>query len=150
MVTAFYKERRIRMNLIPVLNLGLVEALNRTKLSMLSRSKITDDNGNVTGYRAIILVTEDNNRYVKRDGEVVEGPNSLETFRIQVNSANMPNGTGMIPDVQLVHPTIVSNYATSQIGSTFAQIHVTIVCDNVQISNKGSLHQSPLKKDGGQ
>lgn len=144
------KERRIRMNLIPALNLSFAESIKRTKLSMLSRSKITDDQGNIIGYRATLLVVEDHNKYVKRDGEVVEGPNSLQTFNVQVNSSNVPDGNGMITNIQLVNPRIVSNYAASQTGSTFAQIHVTIICDDINIGDgREQQHQSFSKIKGG-
>lgn len=135
------------MNLIPALNLGISGSLKRTQMSMLSRSEVTNDNGDVIGYRATVLVTEDNNKYVKRDGEVVEGPNSLQTFTVLVNSNNMPKGKGMISNIELIHPRIVSNYATSQLGSTFAQIHATIVCDDIRTGENRGQHQI-LKKDG--
>lgn len=137
------------MNLIPALNFGLAESLKRMQLSMLSRTAITDDNGKTTAYRATILITEDRNRYVKRDGEVVDAPNSLQAFNVQVHSSNVPEGNGMISNIQLVNPRIVSNYATTQAGSTFAQIHVTIECDDVRIlANNGMQRQQPQRKEG--
>lgn len=135
------------MNFIPALNLGISESLKRTKMSMLSRSEVTNDNGDVIGYRATVLVTADNNKYVKRDGEVVEGPNSLQTFTVQVNSNNMPKGKGMISNIELINPRIVSNYATSQPGSTFAQIHATIMCDEIRFSENLRQH-STVRKEG--
>lgn len=135
------------MNSIPFLNLGVSEGLKHMKLNLLSRTEITDDNGNVMGYRANILVVEDRNRYVKRDGEVVEGPNNLQTFSVQVRSPKIPEGNAMIPDVQLVNPLIVSHYATSQTGSTFAQIHSTMMCDEIRF-NENIRQHSTLKKAG--
>lgn len=136
------------MNLIPFLNLGISEGLKRMQLNLLSRTVVTDDNGKTTGYRANILVIEDRNRYVKRDGEIIEGPNNLQTFNIQVHSSNIPKGNNMVPNVQLVNPRIVSNYATTQAGSTFAQIHSTIECDDVRIPANNVMQRHSLKNGG--
>lgn len=138
------------MNLIPAMNFGLTESLKRIKLSMLSRTPINNDEGNTTGYRATLLVVEDHNKYVKRDGEVVEGPNALQTFNVQVKSPNIPEGNGVLNDVLLINPRVVSHYATSSANSTFAQINTTIMCDDIRIGdNRVQQHHQLPKKDGG-
>lgn len=120
------------MNFISAINLGLNESLHRSNLSLLNRTAITDNDGTIIGYRATILVVADSNKYSKRNGEVVEGPNALTTFSVQVQSTDVPQGNQMIPNVQLIKPRVASLYATSQPGSTYASIHSTILCDAIR------------------
>lgn len=123
-------------NLIAFLNNGTKSTFEKMTLALLSTQVIRDDEGKTIAYRAEILPLTDKNKYVKRNGEVVNGPNALHTFNITVNSQNLPENHGMIEGIKLMNPRFVSAFATSQTNSTFATIRTTMVCDNIIFPDK--------------
>ncbi|WP_283586430.1 hypothetical protein [Limosilactobacillus vaginalis] len=130
-------------NIITFLNQGVKSTLNSMALALLSCHEIKDDNGQVAGYRAEVLPLSDSSRYVKRDGEIVDGPNALHSFNVIVNSTDIPENKGMIQGIKLINPRFVSAFATSQLNGTFATIGTTLVCDNIVLPNT----QQPKRGD---
>ncbi|WP_283584179.1 hypothetical protein [Limosilactobacillus difficilis] len=120
-------------NLVTVLNMGAKDALAAMTLGLLKTREMKDDAGETTGYRAEVVVLSDSTRYVKSDGEVVDGPNALTTFSVRVLNSNVPKAGKLVQGVKLINPRFTSLFGSSQPGSTFATIHASLVCDEIQL-----------------
>ena len=133
----------IMNNLITFLNNGVKNTFAGMTLALLNCQPVKNDDGDVSSYRAEVLPLTDSNRYIKRDGEIVDGPNALHSFTIIVNSSDVPSNKGMVQGIKLISPHFVSAFATSQPNSAFATIRTTLVCDNIVLPNT----QQPKRGD---
>ena len=126
------------LNLVSIVNKGIEQAFEELDFALLKTRPIADDNGEVQGYRATVVVTADHSNYTRSNGEKVEGANAGEVLQLTVHSSQVPTIKGMIVGIKLIKPQVQAVYATTALDSTFANINLSITAENIILpSNKG-------------
>lgn len=130
------------LNLVTIVNKGIEQAFEELDFALLKTRPIADDNGEVQGYRATVVVTNDRSNYTRSNGDKVEGANVGEVLQLTVHSSQVPTIKGMIVGIKLVKPQVHAVYATSAQDSTFANINLSLSVENLFLpDNRKGGHQ---------
>ena len=123
------------LNLVTIVNKGIEQAFEELDFALLKTRSIADDNGEVQGYRATVVVTNDRSNYTRSNGDKVEGTNAGEVLQLTVHSSQVPTIKGMIVGIKLIKPQVHAVYATSAQDSTFATINISVSAENLLLPN---------------
>lgn len=122
-------------NLVALANQGILAEFDQLNFALLKVRPIADENGEVQGYRATVVVTNDRSSYTRSNGDKVVGVNAGEVLQMTVNSNNIPKIKGMVIGVKIVKPQVHAVYATTSQDSTFATINLSISAENIVLPN---------------
>lgn len=137
------------LNLVPIAEKGIKNALNNMSLVLLKLKKHADKNGQVDRVNATLAVAKDNNSYVKANGEEVKDVNLGETFTVKISNPKLQSVRGVVMNVRLINPTVHAIYATTTNDSSFATINISIAADDIQLPSTPAANQQFEHRDKG-
>lgn len=106
------------------MNNGIQSMINNCQVALIKTT--LNENGNSTAQGIII---QDNNQYApKRNGQKVINPNAGVNLTVHI-TGDVPVINQFILGIRFQNLRVTSVYATSQLNSTFANVHYVLEAD---------------------